>query len=117
MQQSATDALQAGRAAHTRHEWVVAYDRLQAADTSEPLAPADLERLADAARWSRRFGEMLGALERAQGAYESAGDDPDAARVAIELAFVHWERRDDAIAGGWMARATRLLERLGEGAE
>ena len=30
---------------------------------------------------------------------------------------MHWERADDAIAGGWMARATRLLEDIEEGAE
>jgi class 3 adenylate cyclase len=107
---SAIDPLEAGRAAHARHAWDDAYEHLRAADVGRPLTPGDLERLAEAARWSRRFPEMLDALERAQGAYEASGEQRNAARLAIELAYMHWERTDDAVAGGWMARATRLLE-------
>jgi class 3 adenylate cyclase len=108
---AATDAVQAGRAAHARHDWDEAYEQLRAAGA---LGPADLERLAEAARWSRRFAEMLGALERAQGAYEAAGAHRDAARIALELATLYWERAEDAVAGGWHARARRLLEGSGD---
>jgi class 3 adenylate cyclase len=114
---SATDPLEAGRAALARHAWDDAYGRLRAADARSPLTPPDLELLAEAARWSRHFPEMLDALERAQGSYEQGHERRDAARLALELAYMHWERADDSIAGGWMARATRLLEDIEECAE
>jgi class 3 adenylate cyclase len=117
MQVSELDALQAGRDAHAHHAWEEAVSRLVEADAMAPLEPADLERLGEAARWSGRFDEMLSALERAQGTYEISGATRDAARVALELATMHWERADDAVASGWMARATRLLERVDEGPE
>lgn len=117
MEVSVTDPLEVGRAALARHAWKDAYEHLHAADGGSPLAPRDLERLAEAARWSGHFPEMLDALERAQGSYETDGEGRDAARLAVELAYMHWERADDAIAGGWMARATRLLEDIEEGAE
>jgi tetratricopeptide (TPR) repeat protein len=97
--------------------WSDAYEHLRAADATSPLAPRDLELLAESARWSQHFPETLDTLERAQGSYEAGGERRDAARLALELAYMHWERADDAVAGGWMARATRLLEDIEECAE
>lgn len=111
------DALQEGREAYDARAWDRAYERLREADGDAPLQPADLERLAEAARWSGRFAAMLDALERAHGAYDGVGATRDAARVALLLATLYWERRDDALAGGWGARARRLLEQLDEGPE
>ena len=110
MEAPAIDPLEAGRAAYARHAWDDAYEHLRDADVRSALTPGDLECLAEAARWSRRFPQMLDALERAQGAYEAGDEMRNAARLAIELAYMHWERADDAVAGGWMARAGRLLE-------
>jgi hypothetical protein len=38
------------------------------------LTAEDLERLGEAARWSRRFEQVLDAFERAAAAFESTGD-------------------------------------------
>lgn len=114
MDPAASTALEAGRAAHERRAWEAAYGHLSGAAAADALDALDLERLAEAARWSNRYPQMLGALERAQGAHEAGGDRRAAARVALDLAWMHWERGDDAVASGWFARAGRLLEDEGE---
>jgi tetratricopeptide (TPR) repeat protein len=104
------DRLAAGRAAFARHDWAEAYDTLRAADGDSALAGEDLERLAEAARWSRHFPEMLDAFERAEGAFARAGDRRGAARVALHLTWEHYQRGDDAQMTGWFGRATTHLE-------
>jgi class 3 adenylate cyclase len=110
MGDTTTDTLAAGREAFARHEWDQAYERLRAAEADTSLGPEDLERLADAARWSRHYPEMLDAFERAEAAYERAGDRRGAARAALQLAWESYTRGDDAVATGWHGRATTLLE-------
>jgi class 3 adenylate cyclase len=104
------EQLTAGREAHARHEWEQAYVVLRAVDAEAPLGPEDLERLADAARWSRHYPEMLDAFERAQAAFARAGDRRGAARAALQLAWEHYTRNDDAVATGWYGQAATLLE-------
>jgi class 3 adenylate cyclase len=103
-------ALERGRVAFERREWETAFTELRASDAERTLAPADLERLGEAARWSRHFDAMLDTFERAAAAYESAGDGRSAARVAVKLTIEHHARRADAIAAGWLAHGARLLE-------
>jgi class 3 adenylate cyclase len=110
MSDTTLETLTSGREAFARHEWDAAYDQLQLANGAAPLGPEDLERLAEAARWSRHYPEMLDALERAEGAFATVGDDRGAARVALRLAWEHDWRRDDALASGWYGRAVTLLE-------
>jgi class 3 adenylate cyclase len=104
-----TDDLAAGREAYVEHRWVEAYDRLARAHRSSPLVGEDLERLADAARWSRHFDQLLDLLERAQTAYAATGDHRGAGRLALALAREHYQRGDQAVASGWMGRAASLL--------
>jgi class 3 adenylate cyclase len=104
-------ALERGRMAFERRAWGTAYDELCFSDANGVLAPADLERLGEAARWSRHFDQMFDVLERAAAAYERTGDRRSAARVAVKLAIEHHARRADAVAAGWLGRAGRLLER------
>ena len=110
MAETGTRTLERGREAFERRSWGPAFDDLCSADAERPLSPEDLERLGEAARWSRHFNEMLDAFERAVAAYESAGDRRAAARVAVKLTLEHFARRGDALAAGWLARAGRLLE-------
>jgi len=58
--------LAAGREAFSARKWERAFELLRAADADHALAPADLERLSDAARWTRRYDQMLELLERAE---------------------------------------------------
>jgi hypothetical protein len=105
----ALDKLGAGREAHGRHEWEQAYELFRAVDAETPLEPDDLERLADTARWSRHYSEMLDAFERAEAAFARAGDRRGAARAALQLAWEHYWRNNDAVATGWYGQAARLL--------
>jgi class 3 adenylate cyclase len=103
------DELTAARAAFDAHRWSEAFEAFQAADKVAPLEAADLERLANAARWSRHFSEILGAFERAEAAYSAAGDSRGAARAALQLAWEHYQRDADAASMGWFQRAGTSL--------
>ena len=103
-------ALERGREAFERRAWGPAFDQLRSSDETGSLAPEDLERLGEAARWSRHFDEMFDIFERASAAYEKGGDRRSAARVAVKLTVEHHARHGDALAAGWLARAGRLLE-------
>lgn len=100
----------AGRKAYEQQDWEEAFRLLSAAGASGALSGADLEALAEAARWSRHYDEMLDAFERAHGAYGREDDSRGAARVALQLATEHYQRQSAAPAAGWHARAARLLE-------
>jgi hypothetical protein len=110
MGETETGALERGREAFERQSWGLAFDELCASDAERSLAPEDLERLGEAARWSRHFNEMLDAFERAVAAYERVGERRPAVRVAVKLTLEHHARQGDALAAGWLARAGRLLE-------
>lgn len=62
-------ALERGREAYEDRTWALAFDELASADTADSLAAEDLERLGEAARWSRHFDQMLDTFERAAAAY------------------------------------------------
>ena len=102
--------LAAGREAFSAHEWERAYELLSTADAERVLAPADLERLSEAACWTCRYDEMLELLERAEAGFERDGDRRGAARMALTLTREHYQRNHDAVMGGWLARAAKLLE-------
>ncbi len=106
----ARDPLLAGREAFSAQEWQRAYELLSVADEGPGLAPADLERLSEAACWTRRYDEMLEQLERAEAGFERDGDSRGAARMALTLAREHYQRNRDAVTRGWLMRAAKLLE-------
>lgn len=117
MGETVVDTLTAGREAFARHEWDGAYGLLRAADADEQLGPEDLEQLAEAARWSRHYPDVLDTFERAQVGFAHAGDRRGAARVALRLAWENFTRHDDAVATGWYGQAATLLENDTECAE
>ncbi len=90
-------------------DWEGAYELLREADASGPLSGPELEKLAETARWTRRYGEMLEALERAGEEFERAGERAEAGRIAVKLAIEYFQRNDLALAGGNLGRATELL--------
>lgn len=104
------DPLPAGREAFWAGQWERAYELLSAAEAERGLPPADLERLSEAACWTRRYDEMLELLERAEAGYERDGDRRGAARMALTLTREHYQRNHDSVMGGWLARAVTLLE-------
>ena len=104
-------ALARGRHAFEREAWSDAYTLLGQADGDTPLAPEDLERLADAAML---VGDEAGSAEartRAHHGFLERGDTCRAVRSAIALLFsMHDRPAYQAQAAGWLARAQRLLD-------
>jgi DNA-binding NarL/FixJ family response regulator len=99
-----------GREAAGRLAWADAYAELSLADQSSSLAAEDLELLGTAAYLLGRVDDCLGALQRAQQLHAEAGESRRAARCALWLAFHLGSAGELAQAGGWLARANRLLE-------
>jgi LuxR family transcriptional regulator, maltose regulon positive regulatory protein len=114
----ADDGLTLGRAALTRGAWGVAreYFELELRDHGTPTPPEGaevLEGLSWAAWWLDDGDACLDARERAYRAYRDDGDARGAARMALWLSDDHVEFRGaTAVAGGWRARAARLLDEL-----
>lgn len=108
---SAGPALEQGRNAYARRAWGDAYESLSVADAAAPLGMADLELLASAAALTGRDTEFLETLERLYNAQVEAGRCEDAARSAFWLGFRLFGIGETGRAGGWLARAQRLVER------
>jgi DNA-binding NarL/FixJ family response regulator len=106
-----TGTLDSARRAFARQEWGDAYALLVA---GEPLEADDLERLAVAAYLTGRDDESARAWERAHLECARVGDHDRSARCAAWLAIGLLLRGDTAQAGGWLARAARLLDEAGD---
>ena len=103
-------ALEKGRDAFARHDWQAAYDELVGPVADAGAAPEAIELLAEAAWWLGRLDECIELRERAFAHREAEGPTRRAARIATFLYYDHcWQGRR-AVAGGWLARARRLLE-------
>jgi hypothetical protein len=104
------DSLQRGRVSFAQQAWADAYAQLAAADQEAPLMPQDLEWLATAAYLAGQDIDSERAWVRAHQGYLDAGEVERAARCAFWLAFRLLTRGERARAGGWLARAGRLLD-------
>jgi len=104
------DALVQGRESFDRQSWGDAYAQLSAADQETRLEVGDLERLAVAAYLIGRDEASDDALARAHQECLRMGDTARAVRCAFWLGMELMARGEMAQAGGWMARAARLLE-------
>lgn len=109
MRDSGEDRLRAGRDALQRHAWHEAFEELSAADRAEPLAPSDLELLAEAAIWVGRLGDAISLYERAHAAYLASGNSRRAGYMAVQVAHSHFAKAQVSLANGWLRRAERLL--------
>ena len=83
--------------------------------SSAPLTPRansgpdDLEQLAEGARWSRHYPDVLDTFERAQVGSPTPGIG-GAQRGRAQAAWENFTRNDDAVATGWYGQAATLLE-------
>ena len=105
------DALARGRASYRRGAWRDAFAEFSAADREQPLCPADLELLATSAYLLCRDDAAHRALERAEVLHVEAGDAAGAARCGFWIGIGLLSVGAAAQAGGWFARASRLLDR------
>ena len=104
------ESLVRGRECFERRAWSDAFAELSAVDREAPLEPEDLARLATAAYLAGRDEDSVQAWERAHHELLRRGDVPRAARCAGWVIFVLLNGGEFARAGGWLARARRLLE-------
>ena len=107
-------ALDHGRESLGKRQWGEAFAHLSAADRETPLAPLELEALATAAHLLGKEEEGREILSRAHQSFLNDGNTPRAARCAIWLGFGLLNNGELAQAGGWLARARRLLDECGQ---
>ena len=107
-----TESLELGREAYAKHAWSDAFAQLSAAG-EETLDLGDLERLAIAAHMLGRPDVATRLWERAYQAAVRAADPARAAGFAFHLIMGFGQRGDFAQAGGWHARAMRLIDEAG----
>jgi hypothetical protein len=98
--------LQQAREAFERRDWAAAYDRLSGV---AELAADDLLALGTAAYLVGDDDACVRALQRGYHAAAEAGDTLRAVRFAFWLALVFNLRGEQAVGGGWVGRAQRLL--------
>jgi DNA-binding NarL/FixJ family response regulator len=108
------DPLERARDAWQRRAWEQARDSLTQADAVSPLEPADLQFLAIAAYLSGDDPGSIAAWSRAYQELLAARDVEAAARCAFWQAFQLFNAGEAARAGGWLARAQRLLAEFGD---
>jgi ATP/maltotriose-dependent transcriptional regulator MalT len=106
--------LEAARAAYAERSWLEAYDAFARASAAEPLAPEDLELRATTARMLDRDDEAVEILDRAHQGYLERGEIPRAAYCAGWIGMTLFYAGAVGPAGGWLARAHRLLEDVPE---
>ena len=96
-------ALRAARWAEAR----VAFEE----SIADSVTPEALDGLGRALWWMGETGEALSTRAQAYSAYRKLGRIGDAARVALWLSLEHAATPGhEAISGGWLGRAERLLE-------
>ena len=106
-------ALHRGREAFGRRAWRQAHAELTAADSVEPLEPADLERLAIAAHLVGRDDDAAAAWARTYQRAAARDDPARAVRAAFWIGMTLGQRGELSQAGGWLARAQHLIEESG----
>jgi DNA-binding CsgD family transcriptional regulator len=107
---TASDAISQGREAYAQQAWGAAFAHLSAADREGSLELADLERLAVTAYLLGRNEAVAEILARAHNEALRLGEPTRAARNAFWLGYGLLEQGEIARGGGWLARATRLIE-------
>jgi DNA-binding CsgD family transcriptional regulator len=107
----AAGALERGREAYAGRAWRDAYDRLAAADRAVVLGAEDLELLATSAYMLGRDEDYLSDLRRAYRLHVDADEPLRAVRCAFWVGLNLALRGETGGAGGWLARAQRLLDR------
>ncbi len=99
------------RTAYERRAWRTAYDALSGTDDPE-LAAADFDRLAISAYLVGRANDAIQAGQRGYQLHVANADVDNAVRSAFFLAMTLMQEGENAIGGGWVSRAQRLLEEV-----
>ncbi len=112
-----SDTCEDARNACAARRWRAAYDLFSAARSETPLATEDMERFAAAAYLIGAEREALELWAQLHQDCAETGANDDAARWAYWIGLLHLLAGRASQAGGWCARARRLLSSKGtEGA-
>jgi ATP/maltotriose-dependent transcriptional regulator MalT len=106
--------LERGHGAYAQWRWREAYESLSAADLGGGLDAEDLEALAIAAYLIGRDADAAAAWTRAHHAFVDAAELRRAARCGFWLGLTALLRGEGVVGSGWLARAERLLDNVGE---
>jgi DNA-binding CsgD family transcriptional regulator len=109
VEEHAAETLERGREAFQARQWSDAYGALTAADGRGQLGGDDLYKDAVVAQLTGHDGQSAEILPRAHHAFLEGGDTGRAARCAYSLGMELMNRGDTAQAGGWFARAARVI--------
>ncbi|HEX6996952.1 MAG TPA: LuxR C-terminal-related transcriptional regulator [Gammaproteobacteria bacterium] len=110
MEGAPASGLEQARRHHERRAWALAFEAFRHADRACELCADDLERFAQAAYLVGRDDDYLAALERAHHAHLNQGRRLQSVRCAFWLGLRLLFRGEGGRAGGWFARAERLVE-------
>jgi len=110
MEASASSELDQARQHHAKRAWLLAFDAFRAAERAGELCADDLERFAAAAYLAGRDDDYLALLERAHHTHLDQGRRLQSVRCAFWLGLRLLFRGEGGRAGGWFARAERLVE-------
>ena len=105
------DELVQARVDYERGEWAAALDTWSGVQP-DALGVEDLRSAALSAYLLGRVEDAVGYHQRAFRLCEEAGDRAGAARCAFHLAMMLATSGEEALAGGWTARAERLLDEV-----
>jgi DNA-binding CsgD family transcriptional regulator len=112
MAERAADLVAAGKTALATGDWATARASFQAA-LDEDDGPAAHDGLGRALWWIEGPARAIAERSHAYAGYRHSGDEVSAAHVALWIAHeYHVGVGNRAAAGGWLARAAALLERL-----
>lgn len=109
-----TADLEKGRDHYGRREWADAFESLKRAQDNAPLDLPDLDRLVWSAGLIGDDAEFLRALEHLHETCCENGDMRQAARSAFWIGFRHFSTGSTSQAMGWLARAERQLDKVGD---
>ncbi|WP_331732496.1 LuxR C-terminal-related transcriptional regulator (plasmid) [Streptomyces avidinii] len=99
-----------GRTCYADEAWADAFESLSAAESSTPLGPDDVERIARSAYMLGRDEEYVAGLERAHAMWLEADNVPRAVRCAFWIGHSMLFRGHHARANGWFSLGERLLK-------
>src|SRR5437016_6513187 len=102
--------LERARDAFARQAWADADEYFAVADRAGALEAADLESFATASFMVGRLDDYVALLDRAYAAHLTAGERLRAVRCAFWIGVNLAQRGQLGAAGGWLARAQRLVE-------
>jgi len=89
--------------------WSEAIEAFVAADAADLVRAEDLEMWALAIECDGRPSDAIDILARAVAAYGMGGNRRGAAKAALGLSKIHFDRGDVAVAKGWHKRAVQLI--------